>query len=103
MTLKPLDPPSVWGRTVFENSKVPYVPIYISTSIRNGVNALATLLHELVHTSVPYKEPDHGKAFRSIAHGLGFRSPYSLIWKFSPELKSKLIAIRNKLGPYPPS
>ena len=101
MTLKPLEAP-VWGRTVFENSKVSFVPIYISTSIRNGVNVLATLLHELVHTSIPYKEPDHGKAFRSIARGLGFRSPYSLIQNFSPELKLKLVSIRNKLGPYPP-
>ncbi len=89
------------GRTVFESSKTPCAPMYISTRISNGILACAVVLHELVHTAVPYNAPDHGKEFVRIARGLGFRSPYSLIHDFSPELRSEFVAIRNKLGAYP--
>lgn len=101
MFLKTL-PAGLIGRTIFDPDDAPgYTPILISPRIHSGTLALAVLLHELIHTAVPYKEPAHGKAFRKIASPLGFRGPFSVIQNITPDLSSWLISIRNKLGAYP--
>lgn len=100
--LKPL-PPTILGRTIFDPEVPNYVPILISPRIRSSLLVLAVLLHELVHTAVPYREPSHGRAFRRIAAPLGFQSPFSVVQNITPDLRLMLVSLRNKLGPYPPN
>lgn len=77
-----------------------YTRIVISPRIRSGRLALATLLHEVIHTAVPFSRRDHGKEFVCIARRLGFVSPFSEI-NVSPALLLRLREIQRKLGPYP--
>ena len=68
-------PEGILGRTNFPELPTPFTQIVISHRIRSGSLALATLLHELIHTTTPLKCPDHGRLFIKPAPRLGFRSP----------------------------
>jgi len=79
----------------------PTATIGISTTIKSGMIALMTLMHELIHLTTPCKGPDHGPRFQKIAKALGIRKPFSEIRNITPELRVRLVEIRNKLGRYP--
>lgn len=89
--------PSVLGATECPNG---HATIEISTSIRSGTLALAVLLHEMIHASLPRFTNEHGREFRVLARKVGFTSPYRQIHT-SWRLYIKLAALRRKLGPFP--
>lgn len=102
MSLKAL-PKNYLGLTDLEEDRSLYANIGISTRIRSGLLALMTLLHELIHTATPYKGSNHGGKFKEIAMAVGLRPPHSEVRNVTPELRVRLIEIRNQLGPYPQS
>lgn len=73
--------------------------IFISPALHEPVDVLDTLVHELVH-AVDDCAHHHGKEFKKIALSLGMVGPMRSA-SAGPELKVKLEAISQTLGPYP--
>ncbi len=73
--------------------------IFISPALHEPVDVLDTLVHELVH-AVDNCEHNHGREFKKIALSLGMVGPMRSAGA-GPELKIKLQAIAQTLGPYP--
>ena len=73
--------------------------IFISPALLDPVLVLDTLVHELVH-AVDDCEHKHGKEFKKIALKMGMQGPMRSAGA-GPELKAKLNALLEQLGPYP--
>ncbi|MEF8709522.1 MAG: SprT-like domain-containing protein [Candidatus Accumulibacter propinquus] len=71
-------------------------------AFRNPVSALDVLTHELIHVVVPTiaNEDPHGPRFQRIADAVGLTPPYTAT-KAGPELRAKLVAIAESVGPMP--
>jgi hypothetical protein len=72
--------------------------IFIHPKLDGKVDALSTLLHEVIHAAA--KQHGHGKKFARIAAAVGFLPP----WTKTPEsegLRAHLEELGEKLGPYP--
>jgi hypothetical protein len=75
--------------------------IFISPLNKTAVEALATLVHELVHASLPDEEK-HGKMFKEAMKALGLEGKATSTYA-GPALLEQLEAIVDKLGDYPTS
>lgn len=73
--------------------------IFISPVLHDDVEVLDTLVHELVH-AVDDCQHKHGKEFKAIALSLGLKGPMRSA-DAGPELRQKLQALAQLLGPYP--
>lgn len=73
--------------------------IFISPALHEPVEVIDTLVHELVHAVDDCKH-NHGKEFKKIALKLGMVGPMRSAGA-GPDLKIKLQAIADSLGPYP--
>ena len=73
--------------------------IFVSPALEDAVEVLDTLLHELVH-AVDNCEHKHGREFKKIALKVGLVGPMRSAGA-GPELKPKLTALLDQLGPYP--
>mgnify|MGYP003651994604 FL=1 len=73
--------------------------IFISPEIKDRVEVLRILLHELIHASVG-TQCGHRKEFRKLALALGFESPMTET-PAGEELKEQLKHLAKKLGDYP--
>lgn len=86
-----------WSEKVSADQKTMH--IFVSPSIDSGVEALRTLLHELVHAAVGV-DKKHGREFSQLAKKLGFEKP----WTQTPAgeaLKVELAEAAEELGSYP--
>ena len=99
--IRPQRATHLMGSTMIEEETPKYARIEISPKIRSGTLALAVLLHELIHADQPFKGAAHGASFSKMARPMGFKPPYSCVWKITGLLQTQLVRIRNKLGPYP--
>lgn len=73
--------------------------IFVSPAYADAYQVVETVAHEIVHAIDDCKS-GHKKDFVKIAKSIGFLAP----WKETPandELKEKIQAIVDKLGPYP--
>ena len=73
--------------------------VFISPSIVEPIEVLATLLHEMVHV-VDNNENGHRKPFADIARKVGLKGPWTSTTA-SETLVPKLNAVVLKLGEYP--
>jgi hypothetical protein len=73
--------------------------IYISPTLSSAFEVIDTLTHELVH-AVDDCQHKHGKEFKKIALKMGLQGPMRSAGA-GPELKAKLNALLEQLGPYP--
>ena len=73
--------------------------IFISPTLSSAFDVIDTLAHELVH-AVDDCQHKHGKEFKKIALKMGLQGPMRSA-SAGPELKAKLIALLELLGPYP--
>lgn len=73
--------------------------ITISDRLDDPREALAVLLHELIHLSVGPRHL-HSRRFTRVAHRVGFRPPYTESVP-TDRLASVLDRIAASLGPYP--
>jgi len=85
-----------WSRESSTNERN---QIFISPALHEPVEVLDTLVHELVH-AVDNCKNNHGKEFKKIALKLGMVGPMRSSGA-GPDLKIKLEAIADTLGPYP--
>lgn len=85
-----------WSRNSSTNDKN---QIFISPTLFEPVEVLDTLVHELVHAVDDCKHM-HGKEFKKIALSLGMKGPMRSA-AAGEELKLRLKAMANQLGPYP--
>lgn len=72
--------------------------IFISPTLTDSEDILATLIHECIH-AIDDCEHGHGKEFKSIALKVGFKGPMRST-PAGPELKDKISKIINKIGAY---
>ena len=73
--------------------------IFISPTLGSAFDVIDTLVHELVH-AVDNCEHKHGREFKKIALKVGLVGPMRSAGA-GPELKAKLTALLDQLGPYP--
>ena len=73
--------------------------IFISPTLSSAFDVIDTLTHELVH-AVDDCQHKHGKEFKKIALKMGMQGPMRSAGA-GPELKAKLNALLEQLGPYP--
>ena len=73
--------------------------IFISPTLSSAFDVIDTLTHELVH-AVDDCQHKHGKEFKKIALKMGMQGPMRSAGA-GPELKAKLLALLEQLGPYP--
>ena len=73
--------------------------IFISPTLSSAFEVIDTLTHELVH-AVDDCQHKHGKEFKKIALKMGMQGPMRSAGA-GPELKAKLNALLEQLGPYP--
>ena len=73
--------------------------IFISPTLSSAFEVIDTLTHELVH-AVDDCQHKHGKEFKKIALKMGLQGPMRSAGA-GPELKAKLNALLEQLGPYP--
>lgn len=73
--------------------------IFVSPEIKDPVEVLRILLHELVHASVG-TQCGHRKEFRKLALALGFEAPMTET-PAGEELKEQLKYLAKRLGDYP--
>jgi hypothetical protein len=73
--------------------------IFISPTLSSAFEVIDTLTHELVH-AVDDCQHKHGKEFKKIALKMGLKGPMRSAGA-GPELKAKLNALLEQLGPYP--
>lgn len=72
--------------------------IFISPILSDGIQALETLVHELIHAVYP--DDGHGKSFKQLARSLGLEGKLTAT-KAGASLKARLEAIEAVLGSYP--
>ena len=72
--------------------------VFISPTIVDGVEVLATLIHELVHACEP--DAKHGKKFRLCAEAVGLTGQMKATVP-GPELTAELEKNIKKIGKYP--
>lgn len=72
--------------------------VFISPRLSDGIEVLATLAHELVHSIVP--DAKHGKAFGKIARAIGLEGKMTATYA-GDALKKRLEAIIATIGAYP--
>jgi hypothetical protein len=73
--------------------------ILVSPTISEPAKIVDTLLHEMVHASLP-EGTGHRKGFSRLAARVGLVKPWTATTA-SPELKAKIEAMLAKLGPWP--
>lgn len=76
-----------------------HVEIFISPTIDDAIEVGAVLIHELVHAAVGVSVGHRG-AFRHVAVAMGLEGPMRSTVP-GPELKRRLNALIETLGPYP--
>lgn len=74
--------------------------VFISPVLEDSISVLETLVHELVHAATPGVKRAHGKEFGKIARALGLEGKLTATHA-GIELRAKLIAMVDTLGPYP--
>lgn len=75
--------------------------LMINPKLTDPVQVLGTLLHELVHASLPVGTK-HGKGFKNLATDLGLTGKMTATYE-TPELGQVLSSMAARLGPYPHS
>ena len=73
--------------------------VFISPEVKDKVEVLRILLHELIHASVG-TQCGHRKEFRKLALALGFKQPMTST-PAGAELQEQLEYLAKKLGDYP--
>jgi hypothetical protein len=82
-------------------SKDATVEVFINPSQDDPVRVLDIVLHELVHAAGHRNGFDgHGKEFKALATSLGLTGQMTATVA-SPELKDRLTALSDRLGPFP--
>lgn len=88
-----------WGRSGIKGKVEGDHVILVSPTITEPAEIVDTLLHEMVHASLP-EGTGHRKGFSQLAARVGLVKPWTATTA-SPELKVKIGAILAKLGPWP--
>lgn len=71
--------------------------IFVSPYLRDPIEVLGVLLHELIHAALP--EAKHGPVFKKAARGALLEGPATAT-KVSPELRPALDKLAGELGEY---
>lgn len=85
------------GPTFGEENLIIIHPILLD----RPVEALATLLHEMIHAALGPEVKAHGKEFQALAKRCGLQPPWTAT---TPDdaLSKYLLGVANELGPLPP-
>jgi len=92
-----------WQRPPLCNPRRPVelleAKIFIAPDVVEDLQVLETLVHELIHSVLPY-DALHGDQFKDLADALGLEGPMKFTYA-GTKLRIKLLNISNTLGPYP--
>lgn len=72
--------------------------VFVHPGVADGIEVAAIVVHELIHACRP--DAKHGAGFRAVAVRLGLGGKMTAT-TYGEELRAKLVAIVEKIGPYP--